>query len=155
MGFPISQEMPTKPILDFRHVPEHVISAQKGDELWSRKPTPQTGVPYSSSGGDTVASRQGWRRSGTCYPACRDLCHPRLSKPCSTVDVQNVKDGDDYARWTLSMIRCFTGAIVSGKIWTSFPKADRIYSDAAVFLRADPTAHHAVRSSSRSDFNPR
>jgi len=72
-----------------------------------------------------------------------------------TVDVQNVKDGDDYARWTLSMIRCFTGAIVSGKIWTSFPKADRIYSDAAVFLRADPTAHHAVRSSSRSDFNPR
>ena len=66
-----------------------------------------------------------------------------------TVDVQNVKDGDDHAWWTLGMIRCFVGAIVSGKIWTSFPEASRIYSDAAAFLKADQTTYYAVCSSSR------
>jgi len=72
-----------------------------------------------------------------------------------TIDGQNVEDGDEYARSSLSMIRCFTGAIVSGKIWASFSEADRIYGDAAAFLKADPTAHHAVRSSSRCIFNMR
>jgi hypothetical protein len=67
-----------------------------------------------------------------------------------TVDVQNVKDGDDHTRWALEMMGCFTGAIVSGKIWASFPEANRIYNDAAVFLKADPTAYHAVRSSSNA-----
>jgi hypothetical protein len=71
-----------------------------------------------------------------------------------TVDFENVKDGDDPARWALGMMRCFTGAIVSGKIWTSFPEACSIYSDAAAFLKADTTAHYAVRSSSRCIFNP-
>jgi hypothetical protein len=73
-----------------------------------------------------------------------------------TVDVQNVKDGvDDHSGWTLGMMRCFTGAIVSDKIWTIIPEAGRIYNDAAAFLKADPTTHHAVRSSSRRSFNPR
>ena len=71
-----------------------------------------------------------------------------------TVD-GHVKGGDEHARSSLSMIRCFTGAIVSGKIWTSISEADRVYSDAAAFLKADPTAHYAVGSSSRSLFNLR
>ena len=73
-----------------------------------------------------------------------------------TVDVQNVKDNvDDHAGWTLGMMRCFTGAIVSDQIWTNLPEADRIYSEAAAFLKADPTSHHAVRSSSICIFNLR
>jgi len=72
-----------------------------------------------------------------------------------TVDGQNVKDGDEHARSSLSMMRCFTGAIVSGKIWTSFSEADRIHGEAAAFLKADPTAHYAVCSSSRCIFNLR
>ena len=72
-----------------------------------------------------------------------------------TVDVQNIKDGDDHARWAVGMMQCFTGAIVSGKIWTSLPEAGGIYSDAASFLKAYPTSHHAVRSPSRCTPNPR
>jgi hypothetical protein len=66
-----------------------------------------------------------------------------------TVDVQNVTGGDEHALSALSMIRCFTGAIVTGKIWICCAEANGIYSDAAAFLKADPTAPYAVRSSSK------
>jgi outer membrane PBP1 activator LpoA protein len=63
-----------------------------------------------------------------------------------TVGGRNVMEDGEHAHWLLSMIRCFTGAIL-GEIWISIAEADRIYSEAAAFLTENPTTEYAVRSS--------
>ena len=62
----------------------------------------------------------------------------------------DVSQGDEYGRWALSMIRCFTSAIVTAKIWTRYSQAVKVYSDATAMLKADPIAPHAVGRSLRS-----
>ncbi|KAK5746897.1 hypothetical protein LTR17_000528 [Elasticomyces elasticus] len=53
-------------------------------------------------------------------------------------------ENPDHASWALDMLRYFTTAVASGKIWSSIAEADKTYIDAKPFLSAEPISRDAL-----------